>query len=75
MKTGISPNWSLGVNIALAVLGVFAASGAYFDVIAGSALSKDIVMTAGFSVALLSAVNGVLHASSSAQGGALVKGD
>lgn len=57
----IDPKISAILNIVIAVLGVVAASTAYFTGVFGEQTGQAIVGTAGFALALLGAVNGTLH--------------
>ena len=55
------PKISAIINIVIAILGVIAASAAYFTGVFGEQTGQAIVGTAGFVLALLGAVNGTLH--------------
>ena len=63
----VDPRTSMIINIITAVLGVVAGSAAYFTQIFGQQTAQTIVMTAGFAVAIVTAINGGLHAISSTE--------
>lgn len=67
----MNPSTSTYINIAIAVLGAVAAAGAYFTSMFGQQTAQMIVGTAGFVLAMLGAVNGAMHAVSTATPGPL----
>jgi|HubBroStandDraft_5_1064220.scaffolds.fasta_scaffold547666_2 hypothetical protein len=67
----IDPKTSMILNIVIAVLGVLAGAGAYFTTIFGQQMGQTVVMTIGLVLAVLGAINGVLHASSTSEPGPL----
>lgn len=69
----MSSTVSMYLNIVIAVLGVAAGAGAYFTAVFGQGEGQIIVMTCGFALALVSAVNGVLHGASAPQAGPMLK--
>lgn len=69
----IDPKTSMIINLIIAVLGVLAGAGAYFTTMFGQSTGQAIVGTLGLVLAVLGAVNGVLHASSSPVAGPIAK--
>jgi hypothetical protein len=67
----MSPTASMVINGIIAALGVIVASGAAFTTLFGSGEATIIVTSSGLALAVLGAVNGVLHGYSTAVPGPL----
>jgi len=72
MQNGIDPRVSTYLNILISVLGVCAGAGAYFTAIFGQGTGQIVVMSFGFALSIVSAINAALHAVSSNSSGPLV---
>lgn len=67
----VNPATSMWVNVVGAIAGVLAAGGAAETTLFGQGPAQKIAAAAGLGVAIISGINAVLHAESSAQPGPL----